>query len=281
MKGYFLIFLSLFVMGCSSISGHPSRTVDPSKELQTLEPYFSNDVISIYDRKNNSEKNEYRNAVIQARIRAIDINYNIFLDNISSESKSLNVGTDSTVLLLGTAGAISTVSSTQAILSATSATVTGVKTSFDKNAYYDSTIPALIAQMNASRKSLLANIYLGLASDYSKYSLIKALIDVEDYFQAGTIPGAVNAISQSSGEQKTTAENKIEQINEGAYIENSITNKLEDFISDKNEFKSKNEAKLKAWMQTNGLQNISLTSFVYSDKYLLQREQAVKDLKIN
>ena len=130
--------------------------------------------------------------------------------------QALIIGTDGAVLLLGGAGAVSTVSSTQAILAAASAVVTGTKASFDKNAFYDSTIVALISQMNATRKDVLARIYSGLELNHKKYSLMKALIDVEDYFQAGTILGAVNAVSESSGEQKAKAEKKIESILEGS-----------------------------------------------------------------
>lgn len=164
--------LILLLFGCSSISGVPESSSNVKTELESLKIYFASDVISIYNnKKTDTEKKLYRDEVISARVRAIDLNFNNFIQNISTESKNLNIGTDSAVILLGAAGAVSTVSSTQAILSATSAVITGAKTSIDKNAYYDSTLSALVAQMLANRKTVLVNIYAGM-DEKTQYQIL-------------------------------------------------------------------------------------------------------------
>lgn len=276
--GFFL--LVFFFFGCSSITGYPDRAANPADSLKSLTPYFEPSVIETYNLKPDSEKNDYRNEVTHARVRAININYNSFLKRLSSESKSLTIGTDSAVLLLGGAGAISTVSSTQAILASASAVATGTKASFDKNAYYDSTVVALISQMNASRKVVLARIYSGLELDHKKYPLMKALTDVEDYFQAGTILGAVNAVSESSGEQKNEADEKIERILEGSYIKDLAGDKIRAFWKPDGEINATNEAKIKQWMQANNLQNVSITSFTRNKIFEEARVKAVNDIPI-
>lgn len=276
--GFFILALSL--VGCASITGYPERAANQADELSSLTPYFSPSVITTYDSKTDSEKIDYRDEVVHARIRAININYNSFLNRLSSESKSLTIGTDSAVLLLGGAGAVSTVSSTQAILSATSAFITGTKASFDKNAFYDSTVVALVSQMNASRKEILARIYSGLELNHKKYSLMKALIDVEDYFQAGTILGALNAVSESSGEQKAKADKKIESILEGAYIKDLAGDKLRAFWKPDGTINTTNETKINQWMQANSLQNVSITSFIRNKIFEEARVQAVNEIPV-
>jgi len=276
MKWIGVLLFGFSLVGCVSITGYPNRTINFSEELSSLTSYFEATVITTYKEKDDSKKNNYRNEVVHARIRAINLNYNSFLKELSSESKSLNIGADSTVLLLGAAGAISTVSSTQAILAAASATVTGAKTSFDKNAFYDSTVPALISQMNASRKDVLARIYAGLELDHPKYSLMKALIDIEDYFQAGTIVGAVNAISESSGEQKVKADKRIERI----FFKDLAGDRLRFFWKPDGTINATNETKIKQWMQANQLQNVSITSFIRSRMFEDARAKAVDEIPV-
>lgn len=280
MKLIALFLFAFSIVGCASISGYPERSTEPKDELSSLSLYFLPSVITTYNSKTASEKNDYRNEVVHARVRAIDINYNSFLEKLSYESKSLNIGTDGTVLLLGAAGAVSTVSSTQAILAAAAAAVTGAKASFDKNAFYDTTVVALISQMNATRKDVLARIYSGLELNHKKYSLMKALIDIEDYFQAGTIIGAVNAVSESSGAQKNKADKKIESILEGTYIKDLAGDKLRAFWKPDGEINKTNETKIKEWMQANNLQNVSIASFIRNKVFEEARVQAVNEIPV-
>lgn len=198
--------------GCATMSSSPERSGDVSSELKALEPYFSADVITIYNRKGDSEKKAYRDDVVFGRIRAIDLHYNQFIQDISKEGKGMSIGSDSAVLLFSAAGTLSKVSSTQAIFAQSSGVVTGVKSSIDKNAYYDKTLYALISQMQANRQEALLTLYKGLETPVDQYPLLKALIDVESYYQAGTIMGAVTAITKSSGEQKANADTRMKGV---------------------------------------------------------------------
>lgn len=284
MKGYMAFVISCSLMsGCSSLSGIPERSVSVESELAALTEYFSPAVITTYDRlSTESEKKAYRDKVIAARIRAIDLNFNQFAQNISAESKQLNIGTDTTVLLLGAAGAVSTVTSTQAILAATSATVTGVKSSIDKNAYFDATLAALLSQMQANRKKVLVNLYAGMQMADSAYPLMRALVDLEDYFQAGTIIGAVNEISKEAGVQKSQADTTIIEIMQGTYLKDKAGDTLRLFWKpDGKTIDAANEASIKAWMADNGITNTSLTFFIKSGQFAAARVKAVKDLNLN
>lgn len=280
---YCLFIVMLFLSSCSSISGIPERSSDVKSELAALKDYFSTSVVTTYQSKpTDADKKLYRNEVISARIRAIDLNFNEFVQNISAENKKLNIGADSTVLFLGTAGAVSTVSSTQAILSATSATVTGVKSSVDKNAYYETTLNALVSQMLANRKTVLVNIYAGLESEVEDYPLMRALIDVEDYFQAGTIIGAVSEITKEAGKQKAEAEEKISDIVfSGSYVKDEAGDALRGFWKpDGKNIDKGNEKKLKEWMKKNKI-NVKVTVFLRDESFSKARGEAIKYFNIH
>lgn len=202
--------LYIFLVSCSSLSDSPDRSINVRAELKELAKYLKSDVITIYNQKATiAEKEAYRDEVILARIRAIDLRFNRFINEISDEEKELNIGTDSSVLGLSAAGTLSTVSSTQAIFSAISGIVTGVKTSFDENAFYNQTIVTLVAQMQADRTSVLADIYSGIKDDIGKYPLLRGLIDVENYFNAGTLLSAVNNLNNSVEKEQEDADTKM------------------------------------------------------------------------
>ncbi|NTU58909.1 MAG: hypothetical protein HGB00_08365 [Chlorobiaceae bacterium] len=221
-----LTFISLctilILSGCASLENSPQRSDNVNTELHALKPYFSANVIKDYNDKKGAAKQEYRDNVVFGRIRAIDLNYTKFVNDITMESKGLSIGTDSAVLLLSAGGALSKVSSTQAIFSQATGALTGIKTSFDKNAYYDQTLFAVISQMQASRAEILATIYNGLGGNVIQYSLLKALIDVEDYYQAGTISHAIMEITKTTGSKKTAADIELKN---SAYIKLAVPEK--------------------------------------------------------
>jgi hypothetical protein len=277
-----ILLTLLFVGGCAGISGIPERSANVKTELQSLSSYFSSTVITTYNAKlNDASKKEYRDEVITARIRAIDLNYNEFVKNISEEAKKLNIGSDSAVLILGAAGAVSTITSTQAILAATSATVTGVKSSIGKNAFFDSTLLALVSQMQANRKQVLVNLYIGLELGVKNYSLMRALIDIEDYFQAGTIIGAVSEINKASGVKKSEAEAELSNIIKGTYQKDKAGDAIRLFWKpDGKTIDASNLGRLKVWMKANGIDNTSITLFMRAQHFEDARAKAVKEIPI-
>lgn len=278
----FLVFSGLILSGCSTISGMPERSYDVKNDLIMLKPYFEQDVIGIYNAKlNDDEKKRYRNEVLSARIRAIDINFNQFINGLLVENKKLSIGADSLVLALGATAAVSTVSSTQAILSATSATVTGVKSSVDKNAYYDSTLPALISQMLASRQKTLVLIYSGMKSGVRDYSLMRGLVDIEAYYQSGTIIGAVSEVNKQAGVLKSEADNEIAAIISSSYEQDDAGDLIRKFWKpDGNNINKLNEKKITSWMSANGLTGVSITVFIRGATYSVAREKAVEEIPI-
>jgi hypothetical protein len=280
LKQYLCLITLTGLFGCSSISGIPDRSVDAEVELTTLLPYFAANVISVYEAKSTKAlKRAYRNDVVSARVRAIDIQYSEFKQDISAENKRMSIGADTAVLFLGGFGAVSTVTSSQAIISATSAMITGVKTSIDKNAYYDSTLNALITQMDANRREALVAIYRGVENDVEDYSLLRALIDTESYFQAGTIIGAVSEINKNAGVTKAGADKKIDNIVKGNYQKEKTGDLIRTFWKpDGSTINTANAAKISKWIKDNGLGALSITMLMRSETLSQTRKKAVSDL---
>jgi hypothetical protein len=186
--------------GCSTLRAYPDRSGDVATELKALDEYHKATVLKTYsDYKEDAAKKAYRDEVVTGRIRAIDLHFGEFQQGVFREGVSTNLATDMILLGLGAVTATTGGAALKAALGATSAGVAGAKASIDKNVYFEKTMPALLGQMIASRKQALVKIQEGLGRDVNLYPLNQALIDLEDYYNAGTIPGAIVAIVEQAG----------------------------------------------------------------------------------
>lgn len=274
--------LAIVLTGCSSIRAYPKRVVDEKTELKYLAHYFTDDVIQVYDSKPDDERRSYRDEVVNGRLRAIDLEFEIFQKEINTERNLSQIGTDWAVLGLSGAGTIAGGATTKAILAAISGGLTGAKLSFDKTLYYEKTMPVLLAQMEASRARQLVNIWIGLQQDPLQYPLTQALVDVDNYYKVGTLPGAIIAISNSAGATTDQAQTQLGQLLQGTYLKDKAGEALRKFWKpDGTTINAANEQKLKAWLSKNGFDPGAITLFLRSKEDADARVKAVNDLGLN
>jgi hypothetical protein len=207
-----ILVLCLLGTGCAALKGYPETSSDPNAELAILAKYYQPDFVQkCIDKQDPTEQRKCRNEIVNGRIRAIDLHFNAFLKKLFKEGVSSNIAVDWAVIALSAAGAVAGGETTKAVLSATSGGLVGAKGSFDKNAYFEKTMPVILLRMTAERKKVLATLREGMAREnIEEYPLQRALIDVEDYYSAGTIPGAMMAVAEDAGKTAQKADEKIE-----------------------------------------------------------------------
>jgi len=125
----------------------------------------------------------------------------------------------------------------KSVLSAIATGTTGIKTSYEKNFFDQQTRSAVVEKMRAGRASQLALLH---DQDHMKapvicpsggcpqvpavaggpaghtvapYSLESGLSDIEQYYEAGTIIGALQSIATSAGQDQQNAQAKQVQNN--------------------------------------------------------------------
>lgn len=203
-----LLVTSLLGFGCASIKAYPDRSVKVKDQLSALSWCFDEEKIK--NGPAGKEPTDWRNEVVNCKIRAIDLQFTSFEQSLSQENVGLNAVVDLAAVGLGAATAVVGSSATKSILGAISGGLIGGKGIIDKDLFYSKTMPALLAQMEAQRKTQLVKIRTGLQSPANKYPLSEALIDVEEYYKAGSIPAAVQGIIEQAGAkaQEQTAELK-------------------------------------------------------------------------
>ena len=196
--------------GCSTIryGGAPEPSFDVDKDLKQLAEKFEPTAsISDFYTKNTKEA---RDEFITGRITMMNIRYIQFIRNLTSEKQLLDTAVAMLTLGLNLAGASFAAASTKTVLAAISAGVVGSKEAIDKNYFFDKTIPALVAQMNAERKKALYPLLFGLKQKtLDDYSFAQAVTDLNDYYLAGTFTGAIHGIQVDAAVKEKAADDKI------------------------------------------------------------------------
>lgn len=212
-----LLPLSLALSGCGSpaIVGAPKPLQTADQVLQSVQPYLAPDVVKTWQGLPADQQQGYRDQVVYARIAAVDARFKQFLADLGVETKNFAIGSDLAVIGLNTASVLSGTETAKDVFSGLSGALLGARSSIDKNAFYDQTVPALVTQMVASRRATLAGIMTKLQSP--NYSLLEALVDLEAYEFAGSFTGALQQISQKAGAQYQTADAQIQALADTRY----------------------------------------------------------------
>jgi hypothetical protein len=207
-----VVCVALLLASCASISGYPEPSGDPKAEAQSLKIYFSADEISKYNSETDPKAKERdRNEIVNGRLRSIDLNFYAFEKALFTQHGVTTLAGDITILGLNAAGAVVGGELTKSALAAASGGIAGAKGAIDTDLFYQKTLPALVAQMQAQRKVVLVSIRKGLSESVDQYPLQEALIDVDAYYAAGTIPGALTGIIEDAGSKSAAAEIEIKR----------------------------------------------------------------------
>jgi len=147
---------------------------------------------------------------------AYDVAYETFKQQLLTEGNSVNTIGDLVVLALSGLGATAGTATTKAALAAASAGIVGAKTAISSDLFYQRTLPALIAQMDANRATAKAAILNGLSRPDTDYPLVRAFVDLQQLSDAGSMIGAVGTITGDAA-KKSAAEASLTFTRTAAY----------------------------------------------------------------
>jgi len=271
---------------CASIDGYPTRIGDADQYVTEVNSFVAPSSIVDYNDSvaSGAGLNEIatkRNNIVTARIYAIDVNYHKFIRDLTAQQNVGAVGADWIALGLAGAGATTGSAQTKAVLAAISGGVTGARAAVSKDVFYSNTLPTVITQMDAQRKTILAQIYTGLQKSPIEYTLYQALADLENYYNAGTLNGALVGLATSAGASSEAGDKQIAATLAISYSYDTASQALLKFwMPDGKTVNTANAAAIRAWMKANKLNTMSIPALIYGAQYATQRAQAVKDLKL-
>lgn len=204
-----ILFLALFTCGCATvIKGAPNPPSYESERVKALiEKYSKPDAIPIDSDKLTVDQ---RNQTVDDIIFLIDRNYHQFENELYRGRAIFDTATDLAIIGLGAAGALVDATGTKAILAAISGGIGGARVSINKNFFLEQSTNALISTMRASRKANLKLMMDAKVLSVRDYPMSRALADIAEYYNSGTIVGALESIVAEAGQKEQTSSKAIE-----------------------------------------------------------------------
>ncbi|KUE80057.1 hypothetical protein ATO46_16535 [Aeromonas schubertii] len=198
----------VLLAGCATFQGGmPDLPFNTEEELGIVKANLK-DAASV-NTYYNSPSLETRNKFIASRLVITNIEYLKYIKNLSAEESQIHSATDILVLSLDVAATAFSPVTTKTILSSLSSVTGGTRMAIDKNAYADKAMSALVSAMNAQRKEVLKRIVVGSAMSLNGYTFEQALSDINDYYLAGTINGALSSIQRDAAVKEAAADSAI------------------------------------------------------------------------
>ncbi len=196
---------------CMHTSGRP-LSVDLLQEPSSA-PWVVKELLELeaqYDAATQDPtQRRLRNRFARKMLALTDKNYNGFLDDLVRQRKAFDATSDITAISLDTASVLFTPATTKSILAGLSGLTTAGKTAVNKVYFYEQTLPVMISQMSADRQRVLADIQEGLTLDVTQYPLLRLLSDLQRYYLAGTIDGALQSVQRQAARTAEDAEERI------------------------------------------------------------------------
>ncbi|OHB61210.1 MAG: hypothetical protein A2167_05230 [Planctomycetes bacterium RBG_13_46_10] len=215
------ILISVLFAGCNSTyyGGAPEPSFDVDKDLKQLAAHFddTNSIADYYQLKKDpkttiNQLKAARDKFIAGRLTMMNIRYIQFIRQMTSDKQLLDSSVEILGIGLNIAGVLFDSAATKTALAGVAAGVTGSKATIDKNYYFERTIPALIAAMNAQRKAAFIPILTGIQKDVNEYPFEQAVTDLHSYYFAGTFIGAIQAIQTDAGVKERETDKDIVKV---------------------------------------------------------------------
>jgi hypothetical protein len=218
-----VLLTALALSGCASIRGMQepltAGDVDPAKMICPDD----GQVKAFNLLPSGIDKRNMRDSIIADCIKAIDTNYAHFKVKLQEDAVGSNLTTD--VLSLGLSGAAALTKGQTAKELAQGATVViGVGTAINKDVFYEQTLPAVEAAMDANRATILAGILNSEKSDANgtSYTLTSAALDIDAYENAGNIYTAIAQLTKTASVSSQTANDDVAQAQMKPYVVSGV-----------------------------------------------------------
>lgn len=200
------ICLIAILSGCAAFVGYPKRATDPEADLDQLKSQIEAKAITTCL---DARTSTCRNQIIAARMHATDIRFSQFEETLFRQTREAGFGSTVATMGLTSAAAISTGGASQ-VLSGIAAFIIGGREAFQKEVLAERTVIAIHTAMRAKRAQVALRLRGGLGQTLDQYPLALALGDLNEYYSAGTVLGALVGITEAVGATAQKAEAELQ-----------------------------------------------------------------------
>jgi hypothetical protein len=193
---------------CASFDGQPRPVV--ARPVSIPQGYEVHTALEkFYSTSDANEQKGYRDTVIAIYMRTADDRYREFRGALSRETKGANFGLGLGVLGL-TTGATVAAERTAHFLSAGAAALSGAQGALSKEVYFEKTLPALLAGMEASRLRIKTQILVRMQEAASSYSLSEAFMDLDRYEAAASLDSAIEMVTAEASQRRAIEQSRFD-----------------------------------------------------------------------
>ena len=207
-----VIPMMLCLSGCATIRGSQDDVIglSPAKPV-TIDAALANYYKPSDAERSGMNRRDYRDYIVSLYVRAIDAKYEAFTEQLRSGGRGSALGFDLLLLGLNGATALSGVSAARELATIT-AVGSGARSSIDKRLYFDQTISAMTAAMDAERASIKSEIAIKQALPAERYSLGGAIDDLTRLKQAGQVDRAITRMTKASEADRAGQQQRLNSI---------------------------------------------------------------------
>jgi hypothetical protein len=212
-RGWLLAVIAAFgLVGCAGLRQFPEVAKDYDTVLRSLDADYAATLDLIYGKDavpkavvDGEQGKLLRQRMMERRMGVIDTYFKEFQAGLVKENVRADFGIALAGVGVGAAGSLVAETASQ-ILSAVSGGLAGAQAAYGKAVLYDKAMSALLAQMQASRKAVAAQIFQRWTLGLDQYPLWMARTDLEAYYFAGSLPGAILATAADAKVKEAQAD---------------------------------------------------------------------------
>ncbi|HEX8668999.1 MAG TPA: hypothetical protein VF727_11585 [Allosphingosinicella sp.] len=243
----------LVLTGCTSLQGYASRPDGPGYISEKRHAYFTDlgpgSIEATYNSARiETDRRRLRDEIVYARMDIIEYDFDALERALNGTGNGVILGGDLAVLAANGIGATTGGEQTKAALNALSGGIVGAQGAISKDLYYQRTLPALLAQMEANREKVKADIFTGLGRPDAEYPLGQAQLDLRRLVRAGSIPASVGEITQQATEDKHMSEQLVELARAATFADTPAARTLKAWVMQNGSVDRDRMAALQAWM---------------------------------
>lgn len=242
------------VSGCTVIGGYPADPENSAQVLIQLKAYFDPAKDAAYNADTTpATRQATRDTIVLNRMRAYDIEFASFEKRLWGTGNSVTLGGDLVALALGGLATTVTNAASKTAYAAAATGVVGANAAISRDLYYQRTLPALLAQMEANRGKVKLKILAGIKQSDSQYPLPLAEIDLADFKTAGSMASAIGNITQQASSAQQAAQAKIDQLRSESFSSSSTSKTLRAWVAPADVVNNDRMTMLQNWMNADAI----------------------------
>jgi hypothetical protein len=217
----------LFLSGCKTLEGGPARLYTVPQEVAIAQDLLPGMRDRYEAAATENDRMFYRNEYIARRMYIIDVEYSEFEVALTRERQQVGFATSLVQQGLNTAASLVTVAETTRILSGLAGATSATRGFYDSEVVIAKTIQIAQGHMRAQRDTVAKNILALRGVSSTIYPLSAALLDLEDYYRAGTLTtGLIEAVGAAGLAATDAANDKLTVLPRAVFAIDDSTTRL-------------------------------------------------------